>query len=97
MISHVYAILEQGNDALHHAEKCWVLTKKLNLSGFDLGYAYEALARAHAILGHSEKMNDYFLQAKSPGGKIEGKKDQDFFLSDLHAGPWFECTKPKDD
>ena len=55
MISHVYAILEQGNDALHHAEKCWVLTKKLNLSGFDLGYAYEALARAHAILGHSEK------------------------------------------
>ena len=74
MISHVYAILEQGNDALHHAEKCWVLTKELNLGGFDLGYAYEALARAHAILGHSEKMNDCFLQAKSAREKLKVKK-----------------------
>ena len=45
------------------------------------------LPRAHAILGHSEKMNDYFLQAKSAGEKIEGKEDRDLFLSDLHARP----------
>ena len=55
MISLVYAILEQGNDALHHAEKCWVLTKELNLGGFDLGYANEALAQSSRNFGSFRK------------------------------------------
>tara|TARA_B100000029_G_scaffold514780_1_gene618976 strand:+ start:2842 stop:3327 length:486 start_codon:yes stop_codon:yes gene_type:complete len=97
MISHVYAVLGKSEEALSHAKKCWMLTESLNLAGFDLAYAYEALARAHAALGNSDKMNEYFLKAKSAGEKIEGKEDQELFLSDLHQGPWFECTKPMDD
>tara|TARA_B100000809_G_scaffold235895_1_gene254438 strand:+ start:3015 stop:3500 length:486 start_codon:yes stop_codon:yes gene_type:complete len=93
MISHVYAILNNGEQSLTHAEKCWTLTRQLNLTGFDLAYAHEALARSYATLGDSEKMNHYFLKAKSAGNGIENKKDRELFLSDLHKGPWFECMK----
>jgi hypothetical protein len=97
MISHVFSVLGKGKEALSHAKKCWVLTESLNLQGFDLGYAYEALARAHGASGHSEKMNEYFLKAKDIGKQIEGNKDKEIFLADLHSDPWFECTKPMDD
>jgi hypothetical protein len=93
MISHVYAILNNGEWSLTHAKKCWTLTRQLNLSGFDLAYAHEALARSYAALGDSEKMNYNFLKAKSVGSGVANKKDQELFLSDLHKGPWFECMK----
>jgi hypothetical protein len=93
MISHVYAVLENGDQSLYHAQKCWSITHQLNLAGFDLAYANEALARAYAALSDSEKMNQFFLKAKSTGVNIEDKKDRELFLSDLHLGPWFECTK----
>jgi hypothetical protein len=97
MISHVFSVLGKGKEALSHAKKCWVLTESLNLQGFDLGHAYEALARAHGASGHSEKMNEYFLKSKDIGKQIEGNKDKEIFLADLHSDPWFECTKPMDD
>ncbi|MBT4155105.1 MAG: hypothetical protein HOE56_05710 [Candidatus Marinimicrobia bacterium] len=62
-----------------------------------LGKGEEALARTHGASGHSEKMNEYFLKAKDIGKQIEGNKDKEIFLADLHFDPWFECTKPMDD
>ena len=97
MISHIYAILGKGENALSHAKKCWTQTELLNLKGFDLGYAYEALARAYGALGNSEEMNNNFLKAKSTKEQIVDTNDQKIFMDDLHAGPWFEFTKPMED
>ena len=97
LISHVYAVLEKGENALIYAKKCWEITERENLKDLDLAYALEALARAYAALENSDKMNEYFLKAKSAGENIEKKEDLDYFLADFHAEPWFECTKPIDD
>ena len=45
------------------------------------------------IYNHKMLRETHFLKAKSIGGNIEGKKDRELFLSDLHQGPWFECIK----
>ncbi|MBT4283324.1 MAG: hypothetical protein HOD98_08515 [Candidatus Marinimicrobia bacterium] len=93
MISHVYSVLGKSENALSHAKKCWNLTESLKLEGFDLAYAYEALARAYGAAGNSIKLNEYFLKAKSSAEKIDEKDNRDLFISDLNSEPWFECLK----
>ena len=97
LISRVYAVLNQGEKSLEHANTCMDLTLDESLKDFDLAYALEALARAYAALGNSDKMNEYYLKAKSAGENIENKEDLDYLFADFHAEPWFECTKPIDD
>jgi hypothetical protein len=55
MISRVFVVLGKGETALSHAEKTIELTEKYGLKEFDLAYAYEALARANAALGNTDK------------------------------------------
>ena len=54
MISHVYAILGRGKEALESAQKTMRLTKQHSFKDFDLAYAYEALARAHSASGNKD-------------------------------------------
>jgi len=91
MISHVYAILGRGKEALESAQKTMRLTKQHNFKDFDLAYAYESKARAYAAIGESEKMKKCFLNAKDSGEKIIRDEDRKLFFDDLHKGPWFEC------
>ena len=92
LISHVYAALGQGSEALKHAPRhCLKITEDQDLKDFDLAYAYEAMAKGHASAGETEEMNKYFLKAKKAAAEIKAEKDRNLFLSDLHAEPWFEC------
>ena len=91
LISHVFAVLNRGDEALVHAETCMDITMNESLKGFDLAYAYESKARAYAAIGDSEKMNKCFLNAKSSGEKIKGDEDRKIFFNDLYKEPWFEC------
>lgn len=93
LISHVYAVLGDGELALKYASTCLKLTKKNDYKGFDLAYAYEGLARAYAILKQTKNMEKYFNLAKEAGNDIESEEDKKYFFSDLHSGPWFECLK----
>ena len=92
MISHVYAILGRGKEALESAQKTMRLTKQHSFKDFDLAYAYECKARAYAALGMSEKMNKCFVNAKTSGEKIIKDEDRNLFFSDLHSDPWYECS-----
>ena len=91
LISRIYAVLNQGEESLEHANICMNITEEESLKDFDLAYAYECKARAFATLGDSEKMNDYFVKAKDFGEQIESEKDRKIFLSDLHTEPWYGC------
>ena len=91
LISHVFAVLNHGDEALVHAETCMDITMNESLKGFDLAYAYECKARAYAALGMSEKMNKCFVNAKTSGKKIVKDEDRNLFFSDLHSDPWYEC------
>src|SRR5205085_2370588 len=47
--SRVYAVLGRGEPALWHARRCLELCDRHSIGDFDLAFAYEALARAHAV------------------------------------------------
>ncbi len=91
LISHVYAVLNQGEESLTHANACMDITMNRSLKDFDLAYAYECKARAFATIGDSEKMNKCFLNAKKYGEQIEIEKNKNFFFDILYRGPWYEC------
>ena len=94
LVSHVYAILGKGDQAMRYAEKTIRITKKHGFNDFDLAYAYEALARAHAAAGNKEECNSWLKKAKEAGNLINGKEDKKIFDGDLETEPWFGC-RPK--
>jgi hypothetical protein len=89
LISHVYAVLQHGLAALHYAKSCLQITEAEGYGGFDLAYAYEAMARAYAALGDTENTGKFLELAKQAGEAIQNREDKALFLSDLKAEPWF--------
>ena len=85
MISHVYAVLGKGKEALKHAEKCLELTTKHNFKDFDLAYSYEAMARAYKIMDDTEQHQEYFNLAEKAGEIIAQDQDKNIFFDDLRS------------
>ena len=94
MISNVYSLFDFPDSAFYHAEICLELTRKNNYKGFDLAYAYEAMARSSACGGKKNLFDEYYELASEAGNAIEKKEDKDLFLSDLKKGPWYESRVP---
>ena len=95
MVSHVFAVLGKGDQALEAAEKCMAITEEFGYGDFDLGYALEGMARAHAACGNHAKAAEYFDRAFQAGQEIKKEGDRKLFLSDLNEGPWFDTGLPK--
>jgi hypothetical protein len=89
LISHVYAVLDRKEPAIHHAMKCLSLTEEYKLVDFDLAYAYEAMARAHAAAGNVTEAKKYSNLASKAGDKIKSEEDRKLFFADLETGPWY--------
>jgi hypothetical protein len=93
LISRVYAVLNRPESSLYHANKCLSLTIQHDFTGFDLAYAYEAIARANASNGNDLEWEKYFHLAKNAADNIDTKEDRDLFISDLLSEPWFDMKK----
>lgn len=65
------------------------LTSELALSGFDLAYAHEGMARAHALCGDGEQASAHYRRAAEEGDAIVGDEDKKMFMGDLEGAPWF--------
>lgn len=89
LVSHVYAVLNRAEPALHHAKQCMRLTEEQKLGDFDLAYAHEAMARAHAAAGNKSECEKYVQLAQEAGEKIKEKEDRDLFFNDFETGPWY--------
>jgi hypothetical protein len=79
LCSRVYATLGLGEAALRHAGRCLELVQE-NGEGFedwDLAAAYEALARAHAVLGAESEAHRYALLAAEQTARIEDQEDRE--------------------
>ncbi|MFX0021158.1 MAG: hypothetical protein ACFE9S_02455 [Candidatus Hermodarchaeota archaeon] len=90
IISRVYSVLERGESALYHAKKCLELTESNDIKDFDLAFAYEAMARASALVKNKKNFEKYFELAKEAGEKINKKDDQEYFFQELDGGPWYK-------
>lgn len=84
-ISRVYSVLGMGEAAYKYAESSLNLCLENDIADFDLAFAYEALARASAVLGNQEKLEKFKASAKEAGGTIEKDSDRDYFFGELNS------------
>jgi hypothetical protein len=81
--SRVYAILGRGEPATHHGRRCLEICQAEDIGGFDLAFAYEALARAHTVAGDTEAAAKYLSQAAAAGTDIADQDDRTHFEDEL--------------
>jgi hypothetical protein len=85
--SRVYAVLGRPEPCLHHARRVLDLTTENGLGDFDLAFAYESLARAHAIAGDADRARSYTEQALAAAESIAEDEDRDLLFTDLESIP----------
>ena len=87
MLSRVYWALGQAEVSLAHARRCKQLTdENLELmQDFDLAFAWECLARAHALAGNQKEAEECRKQAEKAGKAIQDEEDRKIFDSDLSS------------
>lgn len=84
-ISRVYALLGLGESALLHAQYCLDLCVANGTGGFDLAFAYEALARAYCVRGQEIEKTQSLTLAKTVAEQVERAEDRDYLLSELQT------------
>ncbi len=89
-VARVYSLLNHGESALRHARRCMELTEKHPdlMTDFDLAFANECLARAHAISGNKTEAEKFIALAEKAGELIKDKDDRKVFFDDFNGGPW---------
>lgn len=89
LLSHVYAVLGQSEPASRYACQCLATCEREGIAGFDLAYAYEAMARSAAADHDSDEARTWRTKAEHAAASIAEPEDRDLFLADLVAEPWF--------
>jgi DNA-binding transcriptional MerR regulator len=85
--SRVYAVLRRAEPCLHHAQRGLDICRENGLGDFDLAFAYEALARGHAIAGDAEQARAYTEQSLAAAEDIKEDDDRELLLTDLETIP----------
>jgi tetratricopeptide (TPR) repeat protein len=90
LIAHVYCELIMADSALRHATRYLELTNEFAdlMKDFDWAYAYEGLARAHALAGHRDEALKYLQRAAELGQAIANDEDRNIFMGDFNGGNW---------
>ena len=88
-LSRVYVVLGRSEPALHHARRClaWCEANPEALEDWDLAYAHEALARAHALAGESEEAGRHAAVARELAADVAGAEDREHLDADLATLP----------
>jgi len=68
--SRIYAMLGQADNARRYGHLCLAASQAEDVPPFYLGYAYEALARAEAVAGDGEHMEEYLAEAHRVAGTV---------------------------
>ena len=80
-ISRVYTVLGRPEPAIWHARRCLEHCEANGIGDWDLAYAYEALARAHA-LGGDDEAAQWKAKARSAGDAIADPEEREHFDED---------------
>ncbi|WP_084713486.1 MerR family transcriptional regulator [Streptacidiphilus rugosus] len=85
--SRVYSVLGRAEPALHHARRGLEICQAHGIADFDLAFAYESLARAHAVAGDKDQARAWTEQALAAAEDIAEDEDRELVLTDLEAVP----------
>jgi hypothetical protein len=86
-LSRVYAVLGRGSESLHYARRCLDTCLANEIADFDLAFAYEAMARAHAVTENWTESERYIELAKVAAKGIAKDEDKEYFLGELGTVP----------
>jgi DNA-binding transcriptional MerR regulator len=86
-ISRVYTVLRRAEPALWHARRVLDICQQHGIGDWDLAFAYEALARAHAVAGDTGQAREYTDQALAAAEDIAEDEERDLVLADLETIP----------
>jgi len=94
MISRVYQVLGNADQALQWAIKCQSVTEDnpSDLEDFDFAFAQECLARAYALADDLDRAKEHYDLAVDLGKRIEDPEDQKIFMNDFQGGNWHEFS-----
>jgi len=84
-ISRVCAVLGRAEPALFHAQTCLAICQEQGLGDFDLAFAYEAMARAHAVAGNTVERDRYLKLAHEAGEQVAEEDDRKYFIAELET------------
>jgi hypothetical protein len=82
-VSHVCAVLRQGEAALLHGQRSLDLCKENGFGDFDLAFSYEAVARAYAVLGDKAKTASNKALAVEAAQAISDDGDKTYCLGEI--------------
>jgi hypothetical protein len=82
-VSRVYATLRRAEAALYHAGRSLEVCRAHRIRDFPLAFAYEALARAHAVAGHPHDTERFVRLAREAAGTIKDADDRKILFDDL--------------
>jgi len=84
-LSRVYVVLGRVEPALHHARRCREICEASPeaMEDWDLPYAHEALARAHALAGEADEAGRHAAAARELSAGVVGAKDREHLEADL--------------
>ena len=86
-MSRVYSVLGRAEPALHHATRCLQICQENSIGDWDLGFAYEALARAAAVARDRDAAQAWTDQAYEAAADIGQDEERDLLLTDLSTIP----------
>lgn len=86
-IARVYSVLERTEPTLHHARRCLEICLTHSIEGFDLAYAFEAMARAAALSGDSGDRDHYLSLAREQAARVTDGEHRALLDSDLTSVP----------
>jgi hypothetical protein len=86
-VSRVYTVLGRPEPALHHAQRCLEICNEHGIGDFDLAYAHEALARAHALAGDRDRALASRRAAERAADQIADADDRELLDRDLGSLP----------
>lgn len=87
LLSRVWVQQGNGRLAQSYAERCLRICEKNKIDDFDLAYANEALARAHACLGELDVARA--LREVAQSVSVKDPEDKALVESDIASEPWF--------
>lgn len=85
--SRVYAVLGRAEPALYHARRGLEICQAHGIGDWDLAFAYESLARAHAVAGDKDQARTWTEQALAAAEDIKQDEDRELVLTDLESIP----------
>jgi DNA-binding transcriptional MerR regulator len=86
-VSRVYAVLHRPEPCLHHAQRVLDICLANGIADWDIAFAYEALARGHAVAGDAEAARTMTERALAAVENIADDEDRKIVLADLETIP----------